>query len=64
MIGRDLLPPLSSFFLDRIGSEERLDGVEVTFDDGRFGVREAAADIKKIPRSRSGFGECGYRSPE
>ncbi|MDQ0454597.1 type VI secretion system ATPase TssH [Rhizobium paknamense] len=43
MIGRDLLPPLSSFFLDRIGSEERLDGVEVTFDDGRFGVREAAA---------------------
>ncbi len=43
MIGKDLLPPLSSFFLEKVVAGERVGEVTVDFDGNRFGIRAEAA---------------------
>ncbi|NTE56781.1 type VI secretion system ATPase TssH [Agrobacterium tumefaciens] len=43
MIGKDLLPPLSSFFLEKVVAGERVGQVTVDFDGNRFGIRAEAA---------------------
>ncbi|MBB4010018.1 type VI secretion system ATPase TssH [Allorhizobium taibaishanense] len=43
MIGRDLLPPLSSFFLELVASGAKLAHAQVTHDENGFGVRAEAA---------------------
>lgn len=43
MIGKDLLPPLSSFFLEKVVAGERVEEVTVDFDGNRFGIRAEAA---------------------
>lgn len=43
MMGKDLLPPLSSFFLERVVAGEKVGMVTVDFDDKRFGVHAEAA---------------------
>ncbi|MBP1853442.1 type VI secretion system ATPase TssH [Rhizobium halophytocola] len=50
MIGRDLLPPLASYFLDRVAAGEKVTSVEVTLKDDHFVIaafRDAAT--KKFP---------------
>ncbi|XUY29434.1 type VI secretion system ATPase TssH [Agrobacterium sp. rho-8.1] len=42
MIGRDLLPPLSSFFLEKVIAGEKVKHVTVDFDDTGFGIRADA----------------------
>ncbi|MBP1878640.1 type VI secretion system ATPase TssH [Agrobacterium rubi] len=39
MIGRDLLPPLSSFFLEKVIAGEKVKRVTVDFDETGFGIR-------------------------
>ncbi len=46
MMGKDLLPPLSSFFLESVVAGETVDKVTVDFDGTRFGVRAEAAGEK------------------
>ncbi len=43
MMGKDLLPPLSSFFLERVVAGEKVGMVTVDFDGRRFGVHAEAA---------------------
>ncbi|MCE6076488.1 type VI secretion system ATPase TssH [Agrobacterium vitis] len=43
MIGRDLLPPLSSFFLELVASGGKVTDAQVTHDEKGFGVRAGAA---------------------
>ncbi|KQR35708.1 ClpV1 family T6SS ATPase [Rhizobium sp. Leaf155] len=43
MMGKDLLPPLSSFFLERVVAGEKVGVVTVDFDGTRFGVHAEAA---------------------
>ncbi|MGN8154240.1 type VI secretion system ATPase TssH [Agrobacterium sp. 22094] len=43
MMGKDLLPPLSSFFLERVVAGEKVGMVTVDFDGTRFGVYAEAA---------------------
>lgn len=43
MMGKDLLPPLSSFFLERVVAGEKVGMVTVDFDGTRFGVHAEAA---------------------
>ncbi|KAA3511345.1 type VI secretion system ATPase TssH [Agrobacterium vitis] len=43
MIGRDLLPPLSSFFLELVASGGKVTEAQVTHDERGFGVRAGAA---------------------
>lgn len=43
MMGKDLLPPLSSFFLERVVASEKVGMVTVDFDGRRFGVHAEAA---------------------
>ncbi|MFK3777628.1 type VI secretion system ATPase TssH [Agrobacterium sp. NPDC089420] len=43
MIGKDLLPPLSSFFLEKVIAGERVGKIVVDFDENRFGIRAGAA---------------------
>lgn len=52
MMGKDLLPPLSSFFLERVVAGETVGKVTVDFDGMRFGIRAEAA------------GETGDFAPE
>ncbi len=50
MIGKDLLPPLSSFFLEKVIAGEKVRNVTVDFDGDRFGVRaEAAGEADEFP---------------
>lgn len=43
MIGKDLLPPLSSFFLEKVIAGERVGKIVVDFGENRFGIRAEAA---------------------
>ncbi len=43
MMGKDLLPPLSSFFLESVVAGEKVGMVTVDFDGRRFGVHAEAA---------------------
>ncbi|KQQ55175.1 ClpV1 family T6SS ATPase [Rhizobium sp. Leaf311] len=43
MIGRDLLPPLSSFFLEKVIAGEKVKNITVDFDERGFGTRVGAA---------------------
>ncbi|TBN12830.1 type VI secretion system ATPase TssH [Agrobacterium cavarae] len=43
MMGKDLLPPLSSFFLETVVAGEKVGMVTVDFDGTRFGVHAEAA---------------------
>jgi type VI secretion system protein VasG len=42
-IGRDLLPPLSSFFLEKVIAGEKVKNITVDFDERGFGIRVGAA---------------------
>jgi type VI secretion system protein VasG len=44
MIGRDLLPPLSTFFIELVAEGKKLACAEVTHDENGFGVRAADND--------------------
>lgn len=44
MIGRDLLPPISTFFLDKVISGNRVKQVIVDFDETRFCIRAEAVE--------------------
>ncbi|MDQ1194438.1 type VI secretion system ATPase TssH [Agrobacterium sp. SORGH_AS 787] len=44
MMGKDLLPPLSSFFLERVVAGDKVGMVTVDFDGTRFGVHAEAAE--------------------
>ncbi|MCZ7447071.1 type VI secretion system ATPase TssH [Agrobacterium rhizogenes] len=43
MIGKDLLPPLSSFFLEKVIAGERVGKIVVDFGENGFGIRAEAA---------------------
>ncbi len=43
MIGKDLLPPLSSFFLEKVIAGERVGKIVVDFDENRFDIRAEVA---------------------
>ena len=47
MIGRDLLPPLASFCLEKVAAGEPVRSVEAMIEDGRFAVREHEATTAK-----------------
>jgi type VI secretion system protein VasG len=55
MIARDLLPVLSTFFLDALGGQEKFARVEVGFDDKGFGIARAE------PRVESEFADAQSR---
>lgn len=59
MIGKDLLPPLSSFFLEKVVAGERVGEITVDFDGIRFGIRaEAAGETNEfVATERVGMGE-------
>ncbi|MGO7732966.1 hypothetical protein [Rhizobium leguminosarum] len=38
MIARDLLPVLSTFFLDAVGQGKKISGVAIGYDGHRFGL--------------------------
>ncbi|MES5100158.1 type VI secretion system ATPase TssH [Agrobacterium sp. BA1120] len=42
MIGRDLLPPLSSFFLEKVIAGDKVKQITVDFDETGFGIRAGA----------------------
>ncbi len=56
MIGKDLLPPLSSFFLEKVIAGEKVGRVTVDFDGNRFGIRaEAAGELDEfVPAEAAG----------
>lgn len=56
MIGKDLLPPLSSFFLAKVVAGERVGKVVVDFEENRFGIRAEAAGEKNEFVATEGVG--------
>ncbi|NTF44166.1 type VI secretion system ATPase TssH [Rhizobium rhizogenes] len=44
MIGRDLLPELSTFFLDAVAAGRRIGGIIISFGDHRFLIEESQVD--------------------
>lgn len=54
MIGRDLLPPLSSFFLELVATGAKVTEALVTHDEKGFGVRAGAAGEKEEFADASG----------
>ncbi|WP_035260957.1 AAA family ATPase, partial [Agrobacterium tumefaciens] len=55
MIGKDLLPPLSSFFLEKVIAGERVGKIVVDFGENRFGIRaEAAGETDEFAASEEG----------
>jgi type VI secretion system protein VasG len=44
MIGRDLLPELSTFFLDAVATGRRVGGITISFGDHRFLIEESQVD--------------------
>lgn len=47
MIGRDLLPPLSTFFIERIAAGTKIGRAEVAYQDGAFTVAEEETDNQR-----------------
>ncbi len=55
MIGRDLLPPLSSFFLEKVIAGDKVKQITVDFDETGFGIRaEAVGETDEFAASKKG----------
>lgn len=55
MIGRDLLPPLSSFFLEKVIAGEKVKRITVDFGESGFGIRvEAAGERDEFAAAEKG----------
>ena len=63
MIGRDLLPELSTFFLDAVATGHRVGGITISFHDHRFLIEENAVGDNEFVGSEEG-GTANKAAPD